>query len=81
MRLDRAVANQGWLDLFWQFRVSHLKPTPSDHIPVLLEWEIKRRTTAKKGFRYEEGWTMHEDCTEAVKVGWESTFSGSLCFR
>ncbi|KAB2605929.1 hypothetical protein D8674_005646 [Pyrus ussuriensis x Pyrus communis] len=81
VRLDRAVASQSWLDLFPQFRVTHLKPTTSDHIPVLLEWEVKRRLRATRRFRYEEGWSVQEGCAEAVKAGWESTFTGSPMFK
>lgn len=69
VRLDRALTNQAWLDMFPQFHVLHLNPTSSDHIPVLLEWEVKRRTKYKRGFQYEEGWAMQKGCTKAVRAG------------
>ena len=37
VQLDQALATQDWLDLFLRFRVVHLKPTSSGHIPILLE--------------------------------------------
>lgn len=35
-RLDRALGNQEWLDLFPCFKVQHLNKYLSDHVPVLL---------------------------------------------
>ncbi|KAK9931694.1 hypothetical protein M0R45_018961 [Rubus argutus] len=35
-RLDRAVASAIWTDLFSVARVTHLPPSRSDHIPLLL---------------------------------------------
>lgn len=81
VRLDRVLANQEWIDLFLSFRVEHLKPTTSDHIPILFEWVVRKRGKYKKAFRSEEGWT--------AKRGVEKWYSwvgirklwGFLCFK
>ena len=81
VRLDRVLATQSWVDLFPSYKVTHLKPTSSDHIPILLEWNPKKRVRFKKTFRYEDGWAVQDGCGEAVKLGWESEFQGSPMFR
>lgn len=42
---------------------------------------FKQRIRNRKCFKYEEGWTVQDGCTEAVKAGWESECVGSPMFR
>lgn len=72
VRLDRAMANKKWLDLFSKFRVVHLNPTSSDHVPIQLDWLGRKNITQKKMFRYKEEWTTKKGCVEVVRVGWST---------
>ncbi|KAK9929751.1 hypothetical protein M0R45_026837 [Rubus argutus] len=37
VRLDRFFATSDWIDLFLASRAFNLKPSKSDHIPILIE--------------------------------------------
>lgn len=71
VRLDRAVADTGWRDLFPEAAVSHLVSSCSDHCPLFLEikkesWECHK----PRIFRYEIMWERLESLAEEVKVAW-----------
>lgn len=55
VQLYSGLATQSWINLFPGFIIVHLKPTSSDHISFLLEWEVRKRAKFKKSFRYEDG--------------------------
>lgn len=38
VRLDRALGNQEWVDMFPQFSVYHLKKSTFNHVSVVLNW-------------------------------------------
>lgn len=63
------------------FKLFHLNPTTSDHVPILLEWATSKKMRGRKLFRYEDGWNIHDGCTEAVIEGWQTGCSGSLMFQ
>lgn len=69
VRLDRVLATQSWVDLFSCYKVTYLKPTSSDHIPILLEWIPKKRVGFKKIFRYEDERVVKKGCGATVKLG------------
>lgn len=57
VRLDRAVADTGWRDLFGDAVLHHLVSSRSDHCPLLLE--IKKESWERHKihiFRYEIMW-------------------------
>ena len=60
VRLDRALGNQEWMDLFPHFKVQHLNKSSFNHVPVLLNWSARTPIRGKKQFRYEEVWHMQE---------------------
>lgn len=45
-RSDRFVANKNWLNAFPASKVLHLKPSTSDHLPILVE--VKKKTEEEK---------------------------------
>ncbi|GAA0173032.1 hypothetical protein LIER_26733 [Lithospermum erythrorhizon] len=59
-RLDRAVANVTWIDLFSSSKVSHLARTHSDHSPILVELSSDHLRN-KSSFKFQNMWTTHED--------------------
>lgn len=64
VRLDRFLASNEWLELFPMSRALNLKPSKSDHLPILIEVREKRPRKKKKNkrFRFEELWLRDEDC-------------------
>lgn len=71
VRLDRAVANTRWPDLFPEAILHHLVSSRSDHCPLLLEikkesWEWHKTRI----FRYEITWERLESLAEEVKEAW-----------
>lgn len=81
VRLDRALGNQEWMDLFPRFKVQHLNKSLLNQIPVLHNWSRRTPIRGKKKFRYEEVWHMHEGCNEVVQDGWNHTVEGSPMFQ
>ncbi|XP_024172251.1 uncharacterized protein LOC112178325 [Rosa chinensis] len=78
-RLDRAVATATWMDVFTAARVVHLPPVHGDHIPILLGVHRGNLPTVERRqfqFRFESFWTLHVDCQDVVRQGWEMTAEG-----
>ncbi|XP_075645526.1 uncharacterized protein LOC142616592 [Castanea sativa] len=71
-RLDRALATQGWMDVFPNAKLYHLSTSVSDHSPLLLRMIHKpRKLKGKKCFRFESMWLKDHQCEEVVKEAWE----------
>lgn len=74
VRLDRAVADSNWQDMFSAATLHHLVSSRSDHCPLLLE--IKKETREKhktRIFRYEIMWERLESLAVEIKEAWCST--------
>jgi len=73
-RLDRAVANAEWSNLFNVTEVFVLACTVSDHNPILLtcsnSQEIK--WTNYRYFRYEAGWAKQKEHGDLIKRAWQT---------
>ncbi|CAN6223792.1 unnamed protein product [Urochloa humidicola] len=71
VRLDRAVADTGWRDMFPEATLHHLVSSRSDHCPLFLEirkesWERHK----PRIFRYEIMWERLESLAIEVKEAW-----------
>ncbi|CAM8982614.1 unnamed protein product [Rhodiola kirilowii] len=75
-RLDRAVANRAWREMFPDAGVRHIFANSSDHIPILLSTVEKRRATKKRILRFEPMWIRHGDFKETVKNFWNAQPTG-----
>ncbi|XP_024156142.1 uncharacterized protein LOC112164137 [Rosa chinensis] len=81
------MATRSWSDLFPTSRVTHLKPSKSDHLPILVEVRstIPRKRRRKRRFRFEEHWLHEAECANVVKDGWESVTGNdpfqTICMR
>lgn len=64
-RLDRALTNAEWLDVFPKTKVIHLPHTFSDHFPLLIFLEEKG-VDKVFSFRCKEAWTFHEEFGDVV---------------
>uniref|UniRef100_A0A803QEL1 Reverse transcriptase domain-containing protein n=1 Tax=Cannabis sativa TaxID=3483 RepID=A0A803QEL1_CANSA len=78
IRLDRALMNQRWMDLFTSAKLFNLEWSSSDHCPILLVPFTEDYTAAKKSFRFENAWLREPICTQIVRDAWEFCLSGSI---
>jgi hypothetical protein len=71
VRLDRFFANSDWTDLFLASHASNLKPSKSDHLPILIEVRefSPKKKRKKRRFRFEEEWLQDDDCLRIVHLG------------
>lgn len=70
VRLDRAVADTGWRDLFGDAKLHHVVSSRSDHYPLLLEVRKENWERHKKVFRYEIMWERMEALAIQVQEAW-----------
>lgn len=63
-RLDKMLMTYRWKDLFSNAKVSHLHPSRSDHVPILLEVDGLQTHIRRMGkvFRFENIWADHHKC-------------------
>ena len=72
VRLDKMVANEGWVKMFPEARVFHRAMATSDH--CLLKLSLRQRVQRKgirKRFMFEAIWTREESCREMIEVAWD----------
>ncbi|KAL6189445.1 hypothetical protein ACLB2K_040834 [Fragaria x ananassa] len=71
-RLDRFIANKEWRDLFPMSRVTHTKPSRSDHVPICIDVSSTRirRRKRRKRFFFEAHWLQDEECAGVIQNGW-----------
>lgn len=73
-RLDRAVANSEWQELFSNVRVINDDTRHLDHRHLLVDMGllVERRNLGRgAGFRFEVAWVEEEGCKAVVKEAWE----------
>ena len=71
LRLDRAVADSSWRDLFSATTLHHLVSSRSDHCPLMLE--IKKESSERhkpRIFHYEIMWERLESLALEIKEAW-----------
>ncbi|XP_042988712.1 uncharacterized protein LOC122316247 [Carya illinoinensis] len=76
-RLDRYLANQGWIDWFPGFRVVHGSSASSDHLPILLYSRREKSSKRNKLFRFEAMWTEEGEYENIVEDSWNGRTSGN----
>lgn len=74
-RLDRAVANDEWCDMFPDTVVVNGEPRHSDHRPVIvhLEGVDSEWKRGDRNFRFKARWLQEEGCEEVMAEAWESS--------
>jgi hypothetical protein len=83
-RLDRAVANEAWIDRFPDYRVVNGDHRHSDHRPVILsfgeaasgERDENRHGGGRPNFKFEAMWLEEENSDEVVKEAWKEAMNG-----
>ncbi|XP_073360138.1 uncharacterized protein [Aegilops tauschii subsp. strangulata] len=68
VRLDRAVANNMWRDVFAHARVEHLVAPSSDHLPILLRCALEEmsQATGRRCRQYEVMWERDPSLPEEI---------------
>ncbi|GKV02210.1 hypothetical protein SLEP1_g14669 [Rubroshorea leprosula] len=79
-RLDRALANSAWQNLFPSTQVLHELRLGSDHCPLVLSTDAIPKPKGKR-FRYEMQWELQDGFTEVIQQGWHKVTSGSSLFQ
>jgi hypothetical protein len=83
VRLDRAVADNLWHDLFPECEVAHLTSPSSDHCPVILRCIKETRVRTGKTRRYEVMWEREPALAEIVAEAWSTAGAkgnlGNIC--
>nr|ABD33242.1 Hemopexin, related [Medicago truncatula] len=69
-RLDRALANNSWLNLFPEATVETLVAPASDHYPILLNRTVPHPHLNKRHFRYENAWHLEPGFKDLVTDSW-----------
>jgi len=74
VRLDRAVANGQFTQLFDDVHVENIVTTSSDHFAIMLSIskhnQIRHREVSSYNFRYEAAWSRAPDYLETVEKCW-----------
>jgi hypothetical protein len=78
-RLDRGLANQGWVNLFLNALINHFLASNSDHCPILLSTAGTYRNIPKP-FRFEAFWTRDHSSHSVIAKAWLADVEGSPAF-
>lgn len=79
-RLDRAVVNDNWLQLWPEAHVLHGCHIGSDHRPLTVEL-YPHLTKRARPFRFESYWVEDDECGQIIHDGWEKKISGGPAAR
>ena len=72
-RLDRALVNLEWMEVFPNMQIMNLAAMGFDHSLLVANSEYKD----KRKFKFEVSWLMMEDCEKVIKEGWSRRVKGS----
>lgn len=79
IRLDRALANVDWRNLFPRAQVMHELKVGSDHCPIVIKCRVPLKRVPFT-FKFESKWSTHPDCKEVINMAWQSQNRGSDLF-
>jgi hypothetical protein len=81
-RLDRALANQSWFNMYPDATLENLVAPASDHYPIMLHrTQVRRPSINQRSFRFENAWKLEPGFDEMVKECWLSHSGDSLIHR
>ncbi|XP_062088458.1 uncharacterized protein LOC133795019 [Humulus lupulus] len=78
VRLDRALVSPSWLSLFSTAKLHNIGPSASDHAPLWLNLDFRKRTEYTYRFRFENAWARDPLCRQIVKDRWGVPHSNTL---
>lgn len=73
VRLDRALTNASWLNLFPLAKLYNLEGSTSYHSPLLLNPRQKTISNYQRRFRFENAWLTEPMCEQLIKDVWENS--------
>jgi hypothetical protein len=77
-KLDRAMANIEWCNLFTHAILECLTTTASDHYPLFLNWKQRgANNKPPKKFKFENSWLLEPNFTQFMHQTWNSA-AGNL---
>ncbi|KAH0990014.1 hypothetical protein GBA52_001497 [Prunus armeniaca] len=79
-RLDRALVNTNWMEVWPNSRVVHMPRVGSDHCPLILEC-VPPSNRARRLFKFELAWAENPECVEIVNRGWREGRGRSLAIK
>lgn len=72
VRVDRALADDSWRDIFSESQVVHLTSPCSDHCPVQIKFSSEpQRSTRSKCLHYEICWERDAQSTAVIEETWK----------
>ncbi|XP_071933804.1 uncharacterized protein [Coffea arabica] len=74
-RLDRALTNVAWNEVFGCSKVSHLSRGRSDHAPLLIQYGDV--TATAPSFRFLNVWRNHSEFLPVVRKVWQTPVSAT----
>ncbi|XP_021759151.1 uncharacterized protein LOC110724061 [Chenopodium quinoa] len=75
-RLDRFLADDGWVSLFLDYEARNFPIYSSDHTPIMLTVKKRDDPVAQgKSFRFEPLWLSREECGEIVDRSWHKSLA------
>lgn len=71
-RLDTAVANNLWKELYKEVRIEGLPAVSSDHKPLLVSFKrgFNSQYRIRKVFRFETKWIKEGECANIIEKEW-----------
>jgi hypothetical protein len=83
-RLDRAVANHAWCELFIRREILVLPSRTSDHSPLLVriigDNQSPRHSPIHRSVKFEASWLADENCMDVIKDAWVTCDEGAVGF-
>ena len=71
-RLDRALCNVAWRELFPKASVFHLPKNHSDHAPLLVRVNRSRDKARDKRFQFQATWIPHPEFQGVIRNMWNN---------
>ena len=69
-RLDWAMENEDWFQLFLEATLNNLVAATSDHSPIMLCTAIKVPYKRKHRFKFENSWLLEDELKSVVSENW-----------
>ncbi|KAL2937548.1 Phosphoadenosine phosphosulfate reductase [Bienertia sinuspersici] len=79
-KLDRVMANEGWMEAYGGANALFLSEGVSDHCPAIMQVD-KSTGKGKKPFKYYRMWSQAADFKDRVKQAWQGTTKGTPMFK
>lgn len=80
-RLDNAVANPQWLNVYRDARVENLSFIGFDHGPIILSLDHWNKTSKYPPLRFEAKWLLNDSFRQLVQHTWKKYIKGSCAFQ